>query len=57
MDKDKIKAEFDEFVDTASESTLRDFVKYMKARRKSKAEIDAKITEVLEDNDLGKAEN
>ena len=57
MDKEKIKAEFDEFVDTASESTLRDFVKYMKARRKSKAEIDAKITEVLEDNDLGKAEN
>lgn len=49
MDKDQIKAEFNEFIDTASESTLRDFVRYMKARRKSKAEIDAKIRQVLED--------
>lgn len=51
MDKDQIKAEFEEFIDTASEETLRDFVRYMKARRKTKAEIDAKIKEVLEDDD------
>lgn len=50
MDKKKIKSEFNEFVDNASEETLRDFVRYMKARKKKKEDIDAKIREVLNDD-------
>lgn len=51
MDKDKIRAEFNDFIDNASESTLNDFIKYMKARKKAKAEIDAKIEQVLKEDD------
>ncbi len=47
MDKEKIKAEFHEFIDTASEKTLRDFVKFMKERRRANEKISSRINEIL----------
>ena len=37
MDKKKIKKEFNDFLDGASEEQLRDFLKFMKERREKKA--------------------
>ena len=36
MDKKKIKKEFDDFLDGASEEQLKDFLKFMKERREKK---------------------
>ena len=51
MNKDKIKAEFNDFIDTASEQTLRDFVKFMKERKKANAEFSSRINEIINPKD------
>jgi len=36
VDKDQVRKEFNEWLDSASEETVRDFMKFMKERRDKK---------------------
>ncbi|WP_168191351.1 MULTISPECIES: hypothetical protein [Antarcticibacterium] len=38
MDKKKIKKEFNDFLDSATDEQLKDFLKFMKERRRKKPE-------------------
>lgn len=43
MDKDKIRKEFNEFLDSASDDTIKDFLKFIKKRKaEKKANISTK---------------
>ncbi len=42
MDRDKIRKEFNEFIDTASDQTLKKFLALLKKRRAEKSGFDPK---------------
>jgi len=46
MDKKEIKKEFEEFLDSASDETIRDFLKFIK-KRKEKKEVSGTETKTV----------
>ncbi len=38
MDKENIRKEFNEFLDSASDETIKDFLKFLKTRKAAKTE-------------------
>lgn len=43
MDKEQIRKEFNEFLDTASDDTVKEFLKFLKDRRLKKTAEEAKF--------------
>lgn len=50
MDKDQIRKEFNEFLDSASDDTIREFLSFLKERRNRKSAEEAKFG--LSEDDL-----
>ena len=49
MDKEQIRREFNEFLDSASDETIREFLSFLKTRRDRKSAEDAQFGLTEED--------
>ena len=49
MDKEQIRKEFNEFLDSASDETIREFLSFLKTRRDRKSAEDAQFGLTEED--------
>jgi len=52
MDKDQIRKEFNEFLDSASDETLKDFLKFLKERKNPKPASDSDLKNGLSEDDI-----
>ena len=52
MDKDQIRKEFNEFLDSASDETLKDFLKFLKERKNPKPASDSDLKNGLCEDDI-----
>lgn len=52
MDKEQIRKEFNEFLDSASDETVKDFLKFLKDRKTSKPASETDLRNGLSEDDL-----
>jgi len=52
MDKEQIRKEFNEFLDSASDETVKDFLKFLKDRKKPKTASETDLKNGLTEDDL-----
>ena len=52
MDKEQIRKEFNEFLDSASDETVKDFLKFLKNRKDPKPASEADLRNGLSEEDL-----
>lgn len=52
MDKEQIRKEFNEFLDSASDETVKDFLKFLKDRKSSKPASETYLKNGLSEDDL-----
>jgi hypothetical protein len=52
MDKEQIRKEFNEFLDSASDETVKDFLKFLKDRQSSKPASETDLRNGLSEDDL-----
>lgn len=52
MDKEKIRKEFNEFLDSASDETVKDFLKFLKDRKAPKPASETDLRNGLSKDDL-----
>lgn len=51
MDKDQIRKEFNQFLDSASDETIRDFLRFIKNRKSKKPGEDLSMDAVFPDDE------
>jgi len=52
MDKEQIRKEFNEFLDSASDETVKDFLKFLKDRKNPKTDSETDLKNGLSADDL-----
>ena len=52
MDKEQIRKEFNEFLDSASDETVKDFLKFLKDRKAPKPASETDLKNGLSEDDL-----
>ncbi len=52
MDKEQIRKEFNEFLDSASDETVKDFLKFLRNRNAPKPDLEIDLKNGLSEDDL-----
>jgi len=52
MDKEQLRKEFNEFLDSASDETVKDFLKFLKDRKNPKTDSETDLKNALNEDDL-----